>query len=113
MLEFAGPKAAGGTVQLEGPEEIAGLLEIRADGEDLVDQVLHADDTVFAQVGLNELVVRQGDPLLVDLAIAALVNQLAHRLDRGIAVGDVGLHDSEHFRCRFGEAYENGIVDLQ
>lgn len=34
--------------QLEGPQEAVGLLEVRADGEDLVDQVIDAVDVVLA-----------------------------------------------------------------
>ncbi len=36
-------EATGGVVELEGPEEVAGLLEVGADGEDLVDQILQTD----------------------------------------------------------------------
>ena len=35
-------------VQLEVPQEVAGVLEVRAHCEDLVDQVLHTDDSAFA-----------------------------------------------------------------
>ena len=113
MLELAGAKAAGWVAQLEGPEEVAGLLEVGADGEDLVDQVFHADDAVFAQVVLDQLVVREGDALLIDLAVAALVNEVAYRFDRGEAVRDVGFHYFQHFRCRFGEPHEYSVIDLQ
>ena len=34
--------------ELEGPEEVGGLLEVLSDRVDLVDQVLDADDVVFA-----------------------------------------------------------------
>lgn len=34
-------------VELERPQEVGSLLEVRSDGEDLVNQVLDADDTVF------------------------------------------------------------------
>ena len=64
--------------QLEWPEEVAGLLEVGADSEDLMDQVLHADDTELAQVVLDQLVIGQRDALLVDLAISTLVDELAH-----------------------------------
>ena len=40
--------AAVGRVELEGPEEVGGLLEAGSDREDLVDQVLHADDVALA-----------------------------------------------------------------
>lgn len=113
MLELAGPEAAGGAVQFEGPKEVAGLLEIGADGIDLVDQVLYTDDSVLAKVGFDELVVRQGNTLLIDLAITTLVDQFAHRLDRRIAIGNEGLDDFEHFGSGFGKAHEDAIIDLQ
>ena len=34
--------------QLEWPQEVGGLFEVWSNGEDLVDQVLHTDDTLFA-----------------------------------------------------------------
>lgn len=58
VFEFTRPEATGGAVQLKWPEEITSLLEIGADGVDFVDQILHADDTVLAQVGFDKLVVR-------------------------------------------------------
>lgn len=42
-------EATTGTAQLEGPQEVVGLLEARAHSKDLVDEVLHADDAVLAQ----------------------------------------------------------------
>ena len=54
------------------------LLEVGADGEDLVYEVLDGEDVVFAEGGLNDLVVREGNALLVDLAVSALVDQLAY-----------------------------------
>lgn len=81
MLELARAEAAGGAVEFERPQEVAGLLEVGADGINLVDEILHADYAVFAQVGLDELVVCQCDAGLVDLAVAALVDQVAYGLD--------------------------------
>ena len=40
--------ATQGCVQLERPQEVVALLEVRPDCVDLVDQVLHADDSTFA-----------------------------------------------------------------
>ena len=42
------PPAAGRRVQLEGPQEVRGVLEVGSHGHDLVHQVLHADDAVLA-----------------------------------------------------------------
>lgn len=77
MLEFAGTEAAGGAIEMERPQEIAGLLEVGAHGENFMDQIFNANDAVFAEVALDELVVRQCDTLLVDLAVAALVDHVA------------------------------------
>lgn len=50
---------------------------MRADGVDLVDEVLNTDDTVLAENLLDELVVGQRDALLVDFEVSALVDELA------------------------------------
>lgn len=81
MLELAGTEATGGVAELEGPEKIGSLLEIGADGVDLVDKILDADKAVLAQVILDKLVVGQRNALLVDLTVAALVDKVAHRFD--------------------------------
>lgn len=113
MLELAGVEAAVGVGQLEGPEEVVGLLEVGADGVDLVDQVLHANDAVLAEVLLDDLVVGEGDTLLVDLAVTALVEELADGLQVGVTVGDVGVDDGQHLLRGLGQADEGTAVDLE
>merc|ERR1719272_1201757 len=83
--------------ELEGPEEIRDLLEVGARGVELVDDVLNAVNAVLLPEGIrDDRVVTQGDPGLADLAKAALVDERAHGLQRGEAVGDVGLDALEH-----------------
>lgn len=41
-------EAASRRGELEGPEEVAGLLEVGANSVDLVDEVLHADNAELA-----------------------------------------------------------------
>lgn len=113
MLELPRPEAAVGIAQLERPEEIAGLLEVGPHRHDLVHQVLHADHPVLAQVLLDERVVRQRDALLLDLAVAALVDEVAHRFRGRVPVRDVGLDDLEHLGRRLGETDEDAVVDLE
>merc|ERR1711939_1168865 len=57
-------------------------------------------DAVLAEAVLDELVVVERDALAVDLAVVALVDELANRLEVGLAVGDVGLDGEEHLRRR-------------
>lgn len=114
MLELAGAEATGRVGELEGPEEVGGLLEVRADGVDLVDQVLHADDAVLAEVLLDDGVVGERDALLLaGLGVAALVDELADGLEVGVAVGDEGLDDLEHLGGGLGQADEDAVVDLE
>jgi len=96
MLEFSSVETAGGIGQLKWPEEVACLLEVGSDSEDLVDQILHADNAVLAEVVLNQLVVGERNALLVDLAVATLVDELADGLEVGVAVGDVRVDDGQH-----------------
>ena len=112
MLELPCPEPARRVTQLERPQEIADLFEIRAYGEDLMDQVLHANNTVLAKVVFNDLVVREGNALLLDLTVSALVNKLTDSLEVRIAVRNVWLDDLEHLQCRFSEADEDAVINL-
>ena len=106
-------EATVGVAELERPEEVAGLLEVGADGVDLVDQVLHADDAELAELLLDDGVVGERDALLVDLAVATLVDQGADALQVGVSVGHERLDDLEHLDGGLGEADEDTIVDLE
>ena len=64
------------------------MLEVGAHSVDLVDEIFHADDTVLAEVLLDDGVVGEGDALLVDLAVSALVDQLTDGLEVRFATGD-------------------------
>lgn len=101
MLELSCTEATSRVAELEWPEKVAGLLEVRADGEDLMDQILDTEDTVFAEIILDYLVVGEWDTLLLDLAIAALVDEVADGFDRGVAVRDIRFNDLDHFHCGF------------
>jgi hypothetical protein len=72
VLELPLVEAAVGAVKLERPQEVRGLLEVGANGVDLVDEVLHTDHTVLLKVLLNNLVVSQRDALLVNLSVSTL-----------------------------------------
>ena len=43
-------------VQLEGPQEVGGVLEVGSNGKDLMNQVLDADNSHLAQLILNDVV---------------------------------------------------------
>lgn len=113
MLELPRPEPACWIAQFERPQEIACLLEVDADGEDLVDQIFHAHNAVFSQVVLDELIVGKWDSLFVDFAVATLVDKFANRLDGREAIGDIGFNNLEHFRRGFSQANKDAIIDLE
>lgn len=113
MLELAGAEATSGVAELEGPQEVGGLLEVGANGEDLVDEILNADDAVLAEVGLNDGVVGEGNTLLLDLSVSTLVDELLDGLQVGVTVGDPGLNDLEHLSDGLGDLQEDTVVDLE
>lgn len=113
VLELAGTEATSGGRELEGPEEVGGLLEVGANGVDLVDEVLNADDAVLAEVLLDDLVIGEREALLVDLSVAALVDELTDGLQVGVSVGDEGLDDLEHLGGGLGQLDEDTVVDLE
>jgi hypothetical protein len=113
VLEFSGAETTVGVSKLKGPQEVGGLLEVGADGVDLVDKILHADDAVLAEVLLNDGVVGQGNALLVDLAVTALVDELLDALEVGVTVSDPRLDDLDHLSGSLGDTDEDTVVDLE
>jgi len=113
VLELAGSETTVGVAELEWPKEVGCLLEVGADGVDLVHQILHADDAVLAQVLLDDGVVGKRDALLVDLAVPALVDELLDALQVGVAVSNPRLDDLDHLGRGLGDADKNTRVDLQ
>lgn len=113
VLELSSDTPAAGWVRkLEWPEEVRGLLEVWTNGVDLVDQVLHTDDTILAQVLLNDSVVRKGNTLLVDLTVTTLVKELTDGGEVWITVGNVWLDDSQKLGGGLGQSDEDTAVDL-
>lgn len=112
VLELPSAESTSRVTELERPQEVGGLLEVGSNSVDLVNQILHTDNAKLAQVLFDDLVVGDWDALLVDLAVAALVDQLADVLERRISVGDVWLDDLKHLAGGLSQPDEDAIVDL-
>ena len=89
------------------------MLEVGSNSEDLVDQILHADNAVLAQVGLDDRVVGEGNALLIDLSVSTLVDEFTNRLEVGVSVGNPRLDDLEHLEGGLGHADKDTVVDLE
>jgi len=98
--------------QLEGPKEVGDCLEIWACCIELMNHILNAMDTILAELLGDDLVVRQRDAILVHLAKAALVHELADGLQRWVAIGDVRLDALQHVDDWCVDLQEHSIADL-
>lgn len=99
-------EAAQRAAELEGPQEVVGDLEVLADGENLVDQILNADDAGLGKLLLDDLVVGKGDALTGDLAETTLVDQLADGLEVGVT--ERGKEERETQESKTRENTRNG-----
>ena len=99
-------------VELEGPEEVGGLLEVRTHRNNFVNQIVHREDTVLSENSLDLLVIHERHTLTVQLGITTLVHQFADSLEVGVTVGDVGFHETEHLNGGLVQTNKDSIVDL-
>lgn len=104
--------ASAWVVELKVPEEVVGVLKVGSHREDLVDEILHTDETTLAELVLDEDVVGEGNSLAVHLAEASLVDEVSDVLEGRVAPGDVGLGNAEHVDGRLVQLHEDTVVDL-
>ena len=105
-------EATNGRAELEGPQEVVGLLEVSANGPDLVDEVLDTGNTLIAKSLLDDGVIVESDSGSVDLAVASLVDELADGVTGGVSVGDVGLDHADHVDGSSVQLDEDTVVEL-
>jgi len=110
VVRLLSPSAAR-IVQLEVPKEIVSHFEVGSNGEDFVNEILHADDSELAQSLLNDF-VGEGASSSLQLSVSALVDEFADGLEVGIAPGDVRIRDSQHTQRRLVQLNKGGVVDL-
>ena len=94
-------------------QEIRGLLKVGTNGEDLVDQILNADNAILAKRVLDNGIIGESDTLLVDLSVSTLINELTNSLEVRVSISNPRLDDLQHLEGSFGHANEDTIVDLE
>ena len=68
------------------------FASVRRFATDLVNQILHADDAVFAERSSNLCAICHGNSLLVGFAITTLVDQVIYQLQVWVPLGYMGFH---------------------
>lgn len=109
-----GAESLSGGGELEGPEEVVGLLEVGADGPELVDEVLNAVDAgVLESLTVSDDgVIGDGDSGSVNLTVSSLVDESLESGSGGVSVGDVRLDHSDHVDGGLGHSDEHSVVEL-
>jgi hypothetical protein len=105
-------EALKGGVELEGPQEVVGFLEVGTDGNDLMDEVFNARDTRLAKNAINDGVVIERNSGAVNLTEAAAVDELLDGGAGGVAVGDEGLNVADHVPGGLVKLDESTVVEL-
>jgi len=90
VVDLLPPPTSGG-VQLEWPQEVGGVLEVRSNIHDLVDKILNTDDSKLSKSALNDVIGSDGSTVSRHLNMSTLVDELANRLEVGSSPGNVGL----------------------
>ncbi len=82
--------------ELEWPQEVVGLFEVRTNCDDFVDEVFNANDSVFAEFLFDNAVVGQRKSLSVSLSESSLVDEVSDGLGGGVTISNVRLNLSNH-----------------
>ena len=96
--------------KLEWPQEVVGFLEFWSTGDDFMDKVLNASNTVFTEFSFNDAVVSKRNSSSLDFTAASFVDEFADSLSGWITVGNEWLNHLDHVDCGFVKLDENGVV---
>lgn len=98
--------------QLEWPQKVVGLLEVRTNSVNLVDQILNRDDTELSERLLNDGVFAQGNSLLVDLTVTSLVDQSSDGGQVRVTEDNIWVNQLQQLKSCLCELDEGSSVDL-
>jgi len=101
-----------GRVELEWPEEVVSLLEVRSKSDDLVNEVLNAGNTELSESLLNDGVVSERDSVAVGLTVTSLVDQLSNGGVGWVAISNIRLNSAEHVDGGLVQSDEDSVVQL-
>lgn len=83
-----------------------------SNGVELVDQVLNAMNSEFAQVLLNDCVVGEGNALSIHFGITSFIDEFSDNLPGWVSIGDAWLNLPQHLNTGLVHSHECTIVEL-
>ena len=105
-------KPVEGRGELEGPEEVVGLLEVGTDSPDLVNEVLNAGDTLFTENTIDNAVVGKRNARAVNLTVTSLVDEGSNSVSGRVSISDIRLDHSDHVDGGSVESDKHAVVEL-
>lgn len=111
MVGFVLP-ATERVAEFEGPQEVVAFFEVGTNGVDFVNEIFHADYIVLAQRSVDDVVVGQGDSLLVNFTMTTFVQQFRHSLEGRGTISDIGFNAAEHSHSGMVNSEEDTVVEL-
>ena len=112
VIQLLTVKSASWRSELHWPQKVGDSLEVRTNSEDFVNDIFNALDTMLSQTSLDNSVGAERNSLTVNLAVAALVDKVADRLQTWVTIGDEWFDQSEHLDGGSIDANEDTVVDL-
>jgi len=98
--------------KFEWPQEVVGFLEFWSAGDNLVDEVLNAGNSVFTEFSFNDAVVSNWKSSSLDFTATSLVDKLRDGLSGWITISDEWFDHLDHVNGGFVQFDENGVVQL-
>ena len=83
-----------------------------SDSVDLVDEVLDAVDTVFAESSFDDGVIGEGKATVVNFTGTSLVDETLDGGPGRVTIGHEGLNHSDHVDGGSVELHEHSVVEL-
>jgi len=105
-------ETTSGGIELEGPEEVVGFLEVRSDGDEFVNEIFNAVDSLSAESLLDDGVIGKRDSLSVNLSETSLEDELLDGLSSGVSKSDEGEDLLEHVKGGLVDSEEGTVVEL-
>lgn len=98
--------------ELEWPQEVVSFLELWSAGNDLMDEVLNAGNSMLSEGLGDDGVISEGKSGSVDLSVSSFVNKILDSSSGWVTIGNEWLDDSNHVPGGLVELNEDSIVEL-
>ena len=98
--------------KFEWPQEVVGFLEFWSTGDNFVNEVFNAGNSVFTEFSFDDAVVSKRKSSSLNFTATSLVDKLRDGLSRWVSVGNEWFNHLDHVPGGFVQFDENSVVQL-